>query len=154
MAYGSIAPPKNLAPLPILAYTLPDRRRMTCYPVTAQTAPVELCKFLHDVFNEELASKPSLHVFNLLPLHPHRIATRSGKDLPAGGSRRLRGVHFLLFRRDHYPRDREQGTSGRGTRSRGCDSSGGYFGRTQRWALVERLPGWNILCVGSRGISV
>lgn len=59
MAYGSIAAPKNLAPLPTLAYTLPDRRRMTCYPVTAETAPVELCKFLHVIFNEELASKPS-----------------------------------------------------------------------------------------------
>ncbi|GHJ87171.1 hypothetical protein NliqN6_3573 [Naganishia liquefaciens] len=56
MAYGAIPPPINTAPLPTLAYPLPNGHRLTIHPVTAHTAPLELAQFLHGVFNEELAS--------------------------------------------------------------------------------------------------
>ncbi|KAJ9100557.1 hypothetical protein QFC21_003600 [Naganishia friedmannii] len=55
MAYGSIAPPSTTTELPIVAYTLPDGNSLTCFPVTGQSASIELCQFLCRVFNEELA---------------------------------------------------------------------------------------------------
>ncbi|KAJ9093562.1 hypothetical protein QFC19_008289 [Naganishia cerealis] len=54
MAYGSIPAPDTAVHLPVLAYSLPDGKRMTCFPVTGKDASVELCKFLCGVFNEEL----------------------------------------------------------------------------------------------------
>lgn len=56
MAYGAIAPPPLTAPLPTLAYALPNGHRLTVHPVTAHSAPLELAQFLHAVFNDELAS--------------------------------------------------------------------------------------------------
>jgi hypothetical protein len=57
MAYGSIPPPSTTTELPIVAYSLPNGSSLTCFPVTGQSASIELCQFLCGVFNEELASE-------------------------------------------------------------------------------------------------
>ncbi|KAG7535963.1 hypothetical protein FFLO_03561 [Filobasidium floriforme] len=56
MAYGSIPPPPTSAPLPTLSYTLPDERRLTCFPVTRETLPEGAGEYLWGLFNEELAT--------------------------------------------------------------------------------------------------
>jgi len=57
MAYGSIPAPPTSAPLPTLSYTLPDKRRLTCFPVTRETLPEGAGEYLWGLFNEELASE-------------------------------------------------------------------------------------------------
>jgi hypothetical protein len=59
MAYGAIPVPAQLGELPTISYTLPDQRRLTCFPVTKETAPAGVAEYLLDIFNAELECKPS-----------------------------------------------------------------------------------------------
>lgn len=66
MAYGSIAAPLSLAPLPILSYALPtppttslnasQHPHLLTFPVTRESMPTDLGEWLLSIFNDELAS--------------------------------------------------------------------------------------------------
>ena len=57
MAYGAIPVPAQLGELPTISYTLPDQRRLTCFPVTKEIIPTGVAEYLLDIFNAELACK-------------------------------------------------------------------------------------------------
>ena len=57
MAYGAIAAPTQTVELPTLSYTLPDQRRLTCFPVTRSTVPDGVGEYLLGMYNTELASE-------------------------------------------------------------------------------------------------
>lgn len=70
MAYGSIAPPPVLAPLPTLSFPLTDELKLTTYPVTGHQCPQHLIEYLYEIFSEELAGRLGSFFFLLLPVDP------------------------------------------------------------------------------------
>lgn len=59
MAYGAtIPPPKPREKLVPIAYTLPDQRRLVCFPVDAKDEiPKGVAEYLLTIFNAELESE-------------------------------------------------------------------------------------------------
>lgn len=94
MAYGAIPPPLTTAPLPTLAYSLPNGHRLTTHPLTSHTAPIELAQFLHGVFNEELASTCRLFRF-LLSLTLE--TSKGGRTYPQEGPQSLDAFTAYFF---------------------------------------------------------
>jgi hypothetical protein len=48
--------------LPVLAYSLPSRKLLRLFPVTAATVPRDAVEYLAALFNEELAGQWSLRL--------------------------------------------------------------------------------------------
>ncbi len=64
MAYGAtIPPPKPLEKLVPISYTLPDKRRLVCFPLDGKNEiPQGVAEYLLTVYNAELKSQSSLDV--------------------------------------------------------------------------------------------
>jgi hypothetical protein len=54
MAYGSIAPPRQLTELPTLSFPLPGGWELTTHAISGSSAPNDVLDYLYSVFGAEL----------------------------------------------------------------------------------------------------
>lgn len=96
MAYGAIAAPSVTVELSTLGYSLPNDRRLVCFPLTADTADPELVEYLAQVFNDELASKGSQYLLGESASDIFDVLA-AGRTYPQEGPLTVEGFKAYFF---------------------------------------------------------